>query len=273
MARSRKLVLVALLTLILVSSFFVYMKVDFDNRSAERLFLSVIKSSPACVQAFQKLGELTPVDAVILSWWDYGLAIQELGKRKAVVAYPSRDIIESVGGVSRDQIYGLEMQLFGTFESSEKIHDVAKAFVLPEDESLPIMRKYGATHVMVFYGTEKQGSFYDPWKFLWIAKIAGYNGTEYIYTETLPSGMTFKLTPKADKATMLRLAYDEDYHPQHFTKIYENEVAKIYRIDYPTSTLVETSILSFISSGPNAATLLSTALHPHDENLRRYGPA
>lgn len=84
--------------------------------------------------------------------------------------------------------------------------------------------------------------------------------------------MTFKFTPKADQATMLRLAYDEDYHPQHFTKIYENAVAKIYRIDYPASTLVETSILSFISSGPNAATLLSTALHPHDENLRRTDP-
>jgi hypothetical protein len=68
MARSRKLILVALLALILVSSFFVYMKVDFDNRNPERQFLSVIKSSPACTQAFQKLGELTPADAVILSW-------------------------------------------------------------------------------------------------------------------------------------------------------------------------------------------------------------
>lgn len=189
------------------------------------------------------------------------------------MSYPSRDIVESIGGVSRDSIYGLEIQLLGTFESSERIHDVARAFVLPEDESLPIMRKLGATHVMVFYGTEMWGSFYDPWKFIWIAKIAGYNGTEYIYTETLPSGMTFKLTPKAGQATMLRLAYEQDYHPQHFTKIYENEVAKIYRIDYPTPTLVEGSILSFISSGPSTSILLSASPCPQDETVRKYRPA
>ena len=71
----------------------------------------------------------------------------------------------------------------------------------------------------------------------------------------------------------MRLAYDEDYHPRHFTKIYKNEVAKIYRIDYPTSTLVEGSILSFISSGPSTSILLSVSPYRQDETVRKYGHA
>jgi len=259
MTRSRKLVLVALLTIILVSSLFIYMKLDFDSRNPETLFLNIEKNSPSVIEALQKLGELTPADAVVFSWWDYGRAIEEFGGRKAVVAHPSRDIIQTIGGVSKDPIYSLEMQLFGTFESSEKIRDVAKAFVLPEDESLAIMREYGATHVMVFCGTENYGVFYDPWKFVSIAGIAGYDGTEYIQSETSSSGVTLKLTSKSGQSTMLRLIYDE-FQPEHFTKIYENKAAKVYRIEYPTSNLVESTIMTF--PNPGAYSWLSTTPHP-----------
>lgn len=44
----------------------------------------------------------------------------------------------------------------------------------------------------------------------------------------------YELTPKAEQVTMLRLLFDGIFHPQHFTKIYDNKVAKIYRIEYPT---------------------------------------
>jgi len=241
MKRSRRLLIVALLSVILVSSFFVYLKLDYGNRNPEQLFLNVVKSSPAGVEAFQKLSELTPTDAVIFSWWDYGLAIRELGKRMAVVAYPSRDIVETISGVKGDRIYVLEMQLFGTYESSEKTLDVAKAFLMPEDESLAIMRRYGATHVMVFPDQDETGCFGDPLKFYYsIAKIAGYNATDYASFD-LSKG-TFSFTPKSEQATMLRLMFDDTFHPQHFTKIYENKVAKIYRIEYPASTLSEASI-------------------------------
>ena len=230
--QSRKVLLVALLAVILVLSIFVSLKLDFDTR--DRLFQSVIRDSRDCMETFQKLSEVTPADAVIFSWWDYGRAIQDYGRRKAVVAYPSRDISQSIGA-SQNPVYAVEMALFGIYDSSEKIHDVARAFVLPEGESLPIMRKYGATHVIVFHGEEDRGAFDDLQKFYWIARIAGYNASDYVHINTTSPTPSYELTSKAEQVTMMRLLFDERFPPQHFTKLYENSVAKIYRIEYTTS--------------------------------------
>jgi len=230
--RSRGLLLAVLLVAILVLSVFVSLKLDFDNR--DRIFQSVIKDSPDAMQAFQELSEVTRSDDVIFSWWDYGRAIQDYGGRSAVVAYPSRDIIQSVGA-SQNPVYAFEMMLFGRYESSEKIHDIARAFLLPEDESLTIMRKYEATHVVVFHGEDTRGAFNDIEKFPWIARIAGYNASDYVRTTATSPEPRYELTAKAEQVTMLRLLFDERFPPQHFAKVYENKVAKIYRIEYPVS--------------------------------------
>jgi asparagine N-glycosylation enzyme membrane subunit Stt3 len=230
--RSRTLLLFVLLVAILVLSVFASLKLDFDNR--DRLFQNVTRDSPDAMEAFQKLSGITPSDAVIFSWWDYGRGVQEFGGRRAVVAYPSKDIFQSVGA-SNNPIYALEMQLFGTYESSEKIHDVARAFLLPEDGSLEIMKTYGATHVMVFNGEGDFSAFNDLEKFYWIAKIAGYNGSEYVRVNRASPRPTYELTSKAQQVTMLRLLFDERFHPQHFVKLYENSVAKIYRVEYSAS--------------------------------------
>jgi hypothetical protein len=227
--RSRKSLLVVLLVTILFLSVLVSLKFDFDNR--DRLFQNIIMDSPDGMVAFVKLAEVTPSDAVILSWWDYGRAIREFGGRRPVAAYPSKDILESVGA-SQNPIYALEMQIFGTFEPSDRIRDVARSFLLPEDQSLVIMRKYAATHVMVFQGEDEHGAFNDLEKLPWIARIAGYNASDYVRVNSASPTPTYELTPKAEQATMLRLLFDERFHPQHFTKIYENRVAKIYRIEY-----------------------------------------
>jgi len=224
------LTVVILLFAILVLSVFVSLKLDFDNR--DTFFQNTVRDSPKAMQAFQKLAEVTPSDATIFSWWDYGRAIAEFGERRAVVAYPSKDIIQSVGA-SQNPIYYAEMQLFGTYEPSVKIHDVAKAFLLPEDQALAIMRNYDATHVMVFQGENDSGAFDDLQKFVWIARIAGYNASDYVQGNFTSPASTYKLTSKADQVTILRLLFDDRFPPQHFTKLYENSVAKIYRIDYP----------------------------------------
>ena len=230
--RSRKSLLVALLVAILILSVLVSLKFDFDNR--DRLFQNVVRDSPSGMETFGKLAEVTSPDAVILSWWDYGRAIQDFGDRRPVVAYPSKDILQSVGA-SQNPIYALEMQLFGTFEPSDRIHDVATSFLLPENQSLVIMRKYEATHVMVFHEEGEYGAFNDLEKFPWIARIAGYNASDYMRVNSASPAQAYELTPKAEQVTMLRLLFDGIFHPQHFTKIYENRVAKIYRIEYPTS--------------------------------------
>jgi asparagine N-glycosylation enzyme membrane subunit Stt3 len=234
--RSKKSILVVLLVAILVLSILVSLKVDFANR--DRLFQNVIRDSPDGMEAFGKLAEVTPSDAVILSWWDYGRGIQEFGQRRPVVAYPSKDILQSVGA-TQNPIYALEMQLFGTFEPSDKIHDVARAFLLPEDQSLMIMRRYGATHVMVFLSQDERGAFNDLEKFTWIARIAGYNDSDYMRVNYASPKPTYELTSRAEQVTMLRLLFDERFHPLHFTKLYENRASKIYRIDYPTAASTE----------------------------------
>lgn len=116
-----------------------------------------------------------------------------------------------------------------------KISDGARAFLLPEDESLMIMRKYGATHVMVFHGEDEHGAFNDLEKFAWIARIAGYNASDYVRVNSTSPKPTYELTSKAEHVTMLRLLIDERLHPQRFTKLYENNVGKIYRMEYSAS--------------------------------------
>ncbi|MEM2914009.1 MAG: hypothetical protein QXH91_01215 [Candidatus Bathyarchaeia archaeon] len=183
------------------------------------------------MEAFERLKEVTPENAVIFSWWDYGRAIEEFGHRKAVVAYASKEMMESVGE-SRNPIHAFEMQLFGKFETHERIKDVARAFLLPEGEALTIMRKYGANYVMVFCEEGGYGAFDDLYKLPWIAKIAGYNITDYLTIIGVGEARHYILGPKAEGATILRLIYDEQFHPRYFTKIFENEVAKIYKINY-----------------------------------------
>jgi asparagine N-glycosylation enzyme membrane subunit Stt3 len=259
--RTRKFAVVALLFAVLVLSALVSLRLDFDNR--DRFFQNTVRDSPDAMQAFQKLADVTPSDATIFSWWDYGRAIEEFGERRAVVAYPSKDIMQSVGA-SQNPIYFTEMQLFGTYESSLKIHDVAKAFLLPEDQALTIMRNYGATYVMVFLGENDSGAFDDLQKFVSIARIAGYNASDYVQGNFDAPSSTYKLTSKADQVTILRLLFDNRFPPQHFTKLYENSVAKIYRIDYsrPQSVASAEPIISFPPSTPILPSQLSRQFKP-----------
>ena len=49
---------------------------------------------------------------------------------------------------------------------------------------------------------------------------------------------------------MMRLLFDERFPPQHFTKLYENGVAKIYRIEYTTFADSTLQSLDELSSVP-----------------------
>jgi hypothetical protein len=125
-------------------------------------------------------------------------------------------------GSSRDPIHNLESQIFETWGSSEKIHDIARIFMLPEDKSLLIMRSYNVSFVLIFVPDELQ-------KFSWIARIAGYNESDYLTV----SSTDYQPTTAGSQVTLLRLVFDETLHPTHFTKLYDNGKGKIYHIDYP----------------------------------------
>lgn len=195
------------------------MRIDFGER--ENAVLEYFSKQGGMPEAFAQLEQLTPADTVVLCWWDYGRAVREWSHRDVVEAYPSRDIWHSVGA-SRNPWHNFEAQLFGTWGSSERIHDLARMFMLSEDLALPIMRNYDITYALVFTPDDLQ-------KFSWIAEIAGYNATEYLTVQD----NVYQPTALGSQVTLLRLLFDDTLNPHHFTKIFDNDKGKIYRVDYP----------------------------------------
>jgi hypothetical protein len=94
--------------------------------------------------------------------------------------------------------------------SSEKINDLAKIFILNEEPALQLMSKYNVTYTLVFTPDELE-------KFTWIAQIAGYNATDYLtYNVDME---TYEPTIRGEEVTLLRLLFDDTWHPRHFTKL------------------------------------------------------
>jgi hypothetical protein len=216
--RKWNIVTVAIIALTLLS-FFVTLRLDFGQREEEVLrYFSQEEGMPG---VFAELEQLTPNDSVILCWWDYGRAVKLWSRREVIEAYPSRDIWNSMAS-SRDPLTALETQIFGTWGSSEKIHDLARIFMLPEDQSLQIMQAYQVSYALVFTPDDLQ-------KFNWIASIADYDGTRYLSV----NGTSYTPTTLGSQVTLLRLLLDGVLHPTHFTKLFDNGKGKIYRIDYP----------------------------------------
>ncbi|MEM3536381.1 MAG: hypothetical protein QXF44_01250 [Candidatus Bathyarchaeia archaeon] len=217
-SRKRLLVIIALISILALLIFLLALRIDFGKREDE--VLNYFATQEGMPETFAQLENLTSPDAIILCWWDYGRAVKQWSHREVIEAYPSRDIWHSTGA-SRDPFHNFEAQLFGTWGSSEKIHDIAKMFMLPEAQSLLLMKNYNVSYVLVFTPDELQ-------KFYWIAQIAGYNGSEYL---TVENG-NYKPTEKAQQVTLLRLIFDEQMPPIHFTKIYDNGRGKIYEVNY-----------------------------------------
>jgi hypothetical protein len=197
----------------------VTLRIDYGGR--DDAVLTYFSQESGMPEAFAQLETLTPNNSIVLCWWDYGRAVRQWSHREVIEAYPSRDIWQSMAS-SRDPISNLESQIFGTWGSSEKIHDLARIFMLSEDQSLPIMRSYNVSYAIVFVPDELQ-------KFSWIASIAGCNGSDYLTA----NGPDYQPTAAGSQVTLLRLVFDETLHPTYFTKLYDNGRSKIYRIDYP----------------------------------------
>ncbi len=211
---------VATTALVVASLFLVTLKVDYDRENDAAL--QYFAQQPNMPAAFTVLESLTPPDAVVLCWWDYGRAVREWSHREVIEAYPSREIANTVG-TTRSFWGNLQGQLFGTWGSSEKICDIAKMFMLNEEQALPLMKKYNVTYALVFTPDELE-------KFYWIAKIAGYNSNDYL-THNEETG-EYEPTALGNEVTLLRLLFDDTWSPRHFTKLYDNGKAKIYQINY-----------------------------------------
>jgi hypothetical protein len=220
--RKKWLLTVVIITIIAVATslFLATLKIDYDRENGAKMLY--FTNQPGMPDAFAAVSRLTPSDAVVFCWWDYGQAVIEWSHRSVIEAYPSREIADSMGS-TRSVLGNLGAQLFGKWGSNERIHDLALAFMLNEEQSLQILRKYNATYALVFVPDEVE-------KFYWIAQIAGYNATDYLVWNA--TTQAYEPTTRGAEVTLLRLVYDDTWQPRHFTKVFDNEKAKIYQIDY-----------------------------------------
>ena len=212
---------VAILAIIVLVSALILISLRTSFEEREDAVLKYFSQQEGMPETFAQLEQLTPLDSVVLCWWDYGRAVREWSHREVIEAYQSRDIWYTVGS-SRNLWHNLGAQLFGTWGSSEKIHDLARIFMLPEEQALPIMKSYNVSYALVFKPDDLQ-------KFHWIAEIAGYNATEYL---TLQNS-DYQPTALGSQVTLLRLLFDDTLHPRHFNKLFDNNKGKIYSVDYP----------------------------------------
>jgi asparagine N-glycosylation enzyme membrane subunit Stt3 len=196
------------------------MKSDYEHE--QDAVLEYFSRQPGMPDAFTKLEDLTPPGSVVLCWWDYGRAVREWSHREVIEAYPSRDIYYTVGS-SRSFFGNLRSQLFGIWGSSERIHDLANIFMWSEEQALPILAKYNTKYAIVFIPDDLQ-------KFPWIAGIAGYSSTEYLTYNK--DNDTYSYTARGADVTLLRLLFDDTLQPHHFSRIFANDKAKIFEINY-----------------------------------------
>jgi len=102
--------------------------------------------------------ENLPKDAVVFCWWDYGYWVTTLAEKRTLADN-------------------------GTINSTQ-IATIARAFILNETMSIPIMKQYNVSHVAIYAAWERtqqqQNQFYgvgEDSKWYWMAKIC--NGTTY----------------------------------------------------------------------------------------------
>ncbi len=220
--RKKQLLAAVTITIILASFllFLLTLKLDYENE--DDAVMRYFAQQPGMQDAFTMLEQLTPTDAVVLCWWDYGRSVMEWSHRNVIEAYPSREIANSVG-FTRSFWGNLGAQLFAKWGSNEKIQDIAHAFMSNEAQSLQILSKYKVGYVLVFVPDELQ-------KFYWIAQIAGYNSTDYLTQNT--QTQAYEPTARGEEVTLLRLIFDTTWLPTHFAKLFDNGKAKIFKVDY-----------------------------------------
>ena len=220
--RKKWLIATLAITITLTASLVFLSTLKFDYDRENDAAMQYFSRQPGMTDAFTALETLSPPNSVVLCWWDYGRAVRDWSHREVIEAYPSREIADSVGS-TRSFWGNLEAQIFAKWGSNERIQDIARALMFNEEQSLQILSGYNAKYVLVFVPDELE-------KFFWIAQIAGFNSTDYLTHDTTTN--TYKPTERGEEVTLLRLIFEDTWQPRHFTKIFNNEKAKIYEIYY-----------------------------------------
>lgn len=107
------------------------------------------------MEALQWMKNSLPENTVIASWWDYGYWISVMGEQ-------------------------ISLADNGTINMTQ-IEQIGKIFMSTENDSLPILRSYNASYILVFTTINQAQSgnylFGDEVKWRWMAKIGWNNNT------------------------------------------------------------------------------------------------
>lgn len=161
------------------------------------------------LQALNWMNDNLDDDSIVASWWDYGYWIEALANKTTLA-----------DGATMDQ---------------HQISNIAKIMMNEPNNSLPILKKYNATHVVVFVtynpGNPQQSlPFGDNVKWQWMVRIGGFNESDFVSVN--PSTGQTQYTERFRNSTIYSLMYGqqmENFRPVFISKY---GFVRIYRVDY-----------------------------------------
>jgi len=155
------------------------------------------------LQALAWMRDNLPNDAVVVSWWDYGYWIEAMANKTTLA-----------DGATRNQ---------------HQIAQIARIMMSNQSRSLPILEKYGATHIVVFQTFDPRNpsrklGIGEYGKWIWMAKIGGFNETDYYdpktgdYTQKFRDSTLYRLLNMNADPVNFKLAYSSK---NNFVLVYE----------------------------------------------------
>ena len=151
----------------------------------------------------------TTEDSIICSWWDYGYWIETMSNRTTLAD--------------------------GSTSNTTQIINIANMMMKPQNESLPLMQKFGVDYVVVFVtfnpNTKAEWSYGDNGKWPQMARIAGIDLAQF-YTYNSTSG-SYMYTQAFAKTTIAGLMYGIA-DQAHYQLAYESPTrwVLIYKVEY-----------------------------------------
>jgi len=155
------------------------------------------------LQALAWMGDNLPDDAVVVLWWDWGYWVEALANKTTLAD--------------------------GATMNQHQIAQIARIMMYNQSESLHILERYGATHILIFnsYNPSKPE---EQWPFgynaIWpqMVKIAGLNMTSYVsenrYTDKFGETTIYRLMNMQADPAHFKLAFSSEYF---FVLVYELE--------------------------------------------------
>jgi asparagine N-glycosylation enzyme membrane subunit Stt3 len=162
------------------------------------------------LQALNWMKDNLDDDAIVVHWWDYGYWVEAIANKTTLAD--------------------------GATWDNHQISNVARMMMLPLNESLPLLRKYNATHILVFvtYNPYQPEQFWpagDNGKWLWMIQIGGFNVSDFITLNI--ETMEEEFTERALNSTLFNMMYG-NFDTEHLVPVFISEYGfvRVFRIEY-----------------------------------------